>query len=158
LYIGNQSTFNENIASFIADKLTEQYIETRGLTKSPEWASYSKQRERAKEVRERMARAFQDLSAIYSSTDPDPVKLEKKTGYLKQLQEELKFRRPINNATLILYKTYDPSDQGFQALYERCGKNIREFLARLEKLKPSDFEGLGCKKQCEKFKALIDRL
>ena len=67
-------------------------------------------------------------------------------------------RRKITNATLIQFQTYDPSDQGFQALYERCGRDMREFLGRLEKLKPEDFESLGCRKQCEKFKTLIDRL
>lgn len=158
LYIKDQSTFNENIASFIADKLTDQYIETHGLIKSEGWLSYLSHIERGKKIRERMAQAYRELSAIYGSGDSDESKLQKKTAYLNALQTELKFRRKISNATLIQYQTYDPTDQGFQGLYERSGKNVREMLARLQKLKPSDFEGLGCKKQCEKFKTLIDKL
>lgn len=158
LYLAHQSTFNENIASFIADKLTEQYVVTHGLAKSAAWQSYLKVEERSRLVRERMARAFKDLSAIYAGGEPDFVKLEKKSAYLAALQSELKFRRKITNATLIQFQTYDPSDQGFQSLYERCGKNLREMLARLSRLTPKDFASIGCEKQCKKFKDLIDRL
>lgn len=158
LYVDDQSTFNESIASFIAEKLTQQYVAERGLVKSAAWQSYLKREERSRMVRSRMAQAYQDLSELYASGESEQVKLEKKTAYLSALQTALKFRRPITNATLIQFQTYDPSDQGLQSLYERSGKSVKEMLTRLSRLTSKDFASVGCEKQCKKFKELVDRL
>lgn len=155
IYFKNQSPFNEAVASFIADVLTERYFEN---SKSDIYQQYSEQRKRSETVRKRFAEVYGKLDALYRSAESDVEKKRRKDEVLDQLKKDLSFSRRINNATLIQFKTYDPSDHGFMALWERCGKSLPEFLKRLKSIQPKDFESLGCMGQCEKFRGLIDRL
>ena len=151
IYINNQSFFNESLASFVADHLTEEYFKENGGLETEEWKSYLKNRERYEKVRKRMALAFQDLKKIYdSSVDPERKRKEKKE-YLDQLQNELSFHRKINNSTLIQFQTYDPSDHGFSTLLQKYHSDVSAFLQSLKSLKASDFP----RPQDEEFQSVI---
>jgi predicted aminopeptidase len=139
LHIPGQAMFNESLASFIADRLTLRYLEgTRG-TASPERAAYE-QAEAASVTRaQRLHEAYQQLDALYGSDLPDAKKLEEKAKLLAALQAELKLRRPINNATLVQYKTYATGQEELEALHRACGGGYTRFLEALSKLKPESF-------------------
>jgi predicted aminopeptidase len=140
LYIKNQSYFNESLAVFFADILTEKYFREKGLLDSPEWKNYLDRNAYSEKVQARMAKAYADLKLVYDSTRSDEEKRAIKTKYLSDLQAELRFRRPITNATLVQFQTYDPSDHGFKALFEKHHEDVRETLQALMKLKPESFE------------------
>jgi predicted aminopeptidase len=151
LYINNQSYFNESIASYVAGVLTEDYYRSKNELETPLWKEYQEHEKRYLEIQRRMALAYTDLNAIYGSTQSDSEKLQKKKDYLDKLRAEFTFRRPINNATLVQFQTYDPSDQGFGRLYDECGKNVSRFMKTLSTLKSSDFE----QSQQEKFGSVL---
>lgn len=140
LYLKNQSYFNESIAVFVADELTRKYFESKLKMDAPEWKSYLSRKDRGEKIRTRMMKAYADLKVIYDSSMPTDEKRSKKKIYLEALQKELNFRRPITNATLIQFQTYNDSEHGFQPLYEKMGRNLNQFMAALSQLKPSDFK------------------
>ena len=140
LYINDQSNFNESLAFFLADVLTQKYFAEKNMLDSVEWKTAQEHEKYYHGLQARMAQAYQDLEKIYQSSVGDSVKLEQKKIYLEKLQAELKFKRPISNATLIQFQTYDPSDHGFGTLYKKHHEDVRSFLQALQKLQPSDFK------------------
>jgi len=140
LYLKNQSYFNESIAVFVAEELTRKYFESKGKIDDLEWKSYFTRKERGEKIRKRMMQAYADLKAIYDSSMAVDEKRSKKKVYLESLQKELGFRRPITNATLIQFQTYDDSEHGFQDLFERVGRDLKKFMTSLAQLKFSDFK------------------
>jgi len=139
IYINDQSYFNESLAFFLADLLTEKYFTEQKKLESSVWKTYREHERYYAKVQARMAQAYRDLKAVYDSSVSDDEKRTKKAEYLAKLQSELRFPRPITNATLIQFQTYDPSDHGFGELFDRCGKDVGRFLKTLKMIKTKDF-------------------
>lgn len=154
LYINDQSYFNESLAFFLADILTEKYFKEKNLLQSSDWKRYLEHQKYYQNVQARMAKAYQDLKKIYDSSASENDKRTQKDNYITALQAELKFKRKITNATLIQFQTYDPSDQGFRALYTRHGEDVTRFLNALHTLKGSDFK----QKHETDLKSVLQRL
>ncbi len=154
LYIKNQSYFNESLASFLADILTERYFKSKGDASSAAYAKYLEQRKRSEQVRKRMAEAYSDLKKVYQSNLDSASKLEQKKSYLASLQTELGFKRKITNATLIQFQTYDPGDHGFGALFSKTNEDVQVFLQLLSKLTEKDFEH----PQMEELRGVLGKL
>jgi predicted aminopeptidase len=139
LYIQGQAYFNESIASFVADQLTLQYLgQTRGAN-SPEKLVYTQQEEQSQKIRDRLHQAYGKLARLYASNQTDADKLTEKQKILNDLKEDLKFKREINNATLIQYKTYDTGQADFEKLLKECHSDWNRFMTSLGKLNPSSF-------------------
>jgi hypothetical protein len=66
--------------------------------------------------------------------------MEKKRIYIELLQKELKTRRPITNATIVLFQTYDDTEHGFQELLARQNGDMRSFLREIAKIQSRDFK------------------
>ena len=154
IYIKNQSYFNESLASFVADVLTERYFKTVGAAGTEAYAKYLDQRKRSEGIRKRMAEAFSDLKKIYDSDLAPSQKLDQKSTYLASLQTELGFKRKITNATLIQFQTYDPGDHGFGALFKKTNEDVQVFLQLLSKLTEKDFEH----PQMEELRGVLGKL
>ena len=148
IYLKDQSYFNESLAMFVAENLTQKYFEAQGMINSPEWISYLENKTHGDQVRKRMLKAYQDLKVIYDSSVSDSEKKEKKRVYLESLQKEVGFRRPISNATIVQFQTYDVNSHGFEELLAREKGDIHSFLKLLSKIRSSDFK----KSQDENFK------
>ena len=143
LYIKGQSSFDESLASFVAEKMTIQYLEkTRGPHSSEEQA-YIKTEDQSRKIQKKFHEAYVQLSKLYSlpaSEKSDGEKLREKQAILAALKAELKYRRDINNATLIQYRTYNTSREDFEKLFKACGSNWQNFLNTLKTLTPSSFQ------------------
>lgn len=139
LHIPGQAMFNESLASFVADRLTLSYLEgTRGAGSS-ERAAYE-QAETASAARaQRLREAYRKLDALYRSELADAKKREEKEAILAALQSELRLRRPINNATLVQYKTYATGEAELEALHRACGGGYARFMEALSGLRPESF-------------------
>jgi predicted aminopeptidase len=154
LYIPDQSWFNESLASYVADILTERFFKEQGLLESDEYRGYLDQKGRGEKIQERMARAYQDLKTLYESGASDAVKVQEKGAYLNGLKTELGFKRAITNATLIQFKTYHPGDPGFGRIFERSGRDVRLFLKTLSGLGRRSFP----EPQMEHFESVLKAL
>jgi predicted aminopeptidase len=139
LHIPGQAMFNESLASFVGDRLTLSYLERTRGTASPERTGYE-QAEAASATRaQRLHDAYRRLDELYRSERPDAEKLEEKGKILAALQEELKARRPLNNATLVQYKTYATGHPELEALLRACGGSYPRFMGALSRLNPGSF-------------------
>jgi predicted aminopeptidase len=154
LYIKGQAYFNESLASWVADQLTPVYLRSKGAEQAGALQAWLESERLAEERQSALFKAYRELAALYGSGKPDPEKREGKARILASLMEKLKFRRPVNNATLIQFRTYGIGRPQYEALFKSCGGDWKRFWAALFKLKESSFSTL----QQENLGAVLDPL
>lgn len=165
LYISGQAYFNESVASFVADRLTEDYLDRRpgaAPVAAPAMAeggaaalkasayperppsqqrfAYLRGQAEGERRTQRLHAAYNELAALYASGKPIEEKLSEKARILAALKAELGFRREINNATLIQYKTYSTGNTQFEELWKACGGDSTRFMRSLARLEEESFE------------------
>lgn len=139
IYVAGQSEFNEGLATFVGDHLTVLYLTERFGGQSTQLIEWAEGEAQGKITQARLHRAYSDLKAVYASKDSDAVKLDKKRAYLSDLRAELRFRRPITNATLAGYDTYHGGAEAFGKLYDACGADLTRLMTVAKAVKESDF-------------------
>ncbi len=154
LYVPGQSSFNESLASFVADKLTAEWLSSRAGASPRELKAYTEAYAYSAQRVARLHRAYEELEAVYASTASDDDKRARKAELLAALKAELKTKRDYNNATLAGYRTYDTGGPAFERLLQRCGGDLSELLAAVKKLEASSFP----EAQMEDFSPVIDGL
>lgn len=154
IYVPDQSEFNEGLATFVGDRLTLTYLTERFGSESEQMSAWIEGEAYAKEVQERLHGAYKDLKAVYESRQTDAVKLQKKEDYLDALRRELKFRRPITNATLAGYDTYHGGAEAFGKLLGACGGDLSRLMTAARTVKPEDFD----KPQTTELGRVVDAL
>lgn len=147
LYIKNQSYFNESVASFVADRMTPQYLESRiPAAMTPEIQKYLEIQKTGNKRAEDFRKAYESLEELYASKKSDEEKRSEKKKILDGLSHSVGGKE-INNAVLLQYRTYGIGEPEFEALFQSCGQDWKRFFAQLHLLKPSDFS----QGQLEKF-------
>ena len=154
VYVNDQSAFNESLASFVADRLTGPWLARTFGADDGRTASWADAHARGRERVARLHRAYEELDAVYRSGEPAPAKLARKAELLAALQQELGHARPMNNAALAGYRTYDSGEPAFEHLLAAVGGSWPAILKAVGTLAPGDF-GRG---QQEKFDDVIERL
>ena len=139
LYIKGQSFFNESLANFMANQLTLTYLDKIKGPHSPERQAYLDSQAYGDKIEKRFHDSYVILAGLYSSSKPDSEKIQEKEKILSALASELGFKREINNATLIQFKTYNTGQEDFESLFKRCGSSWPKFLTALKTLTPSSF-------------------
>lgn len=135
-YVPGQSTLNESMASFVGDKLAEQYLaEVKGPT-SIDKARFVHLRKKSEARGKRMKEAYAELEKLYASKLPKQDKLAAKKRITEQLRRDIRLRRRITNATLIQYKTYGSGREEMAQLYDACGGSLPRMLKALERVRP----------------------
>src|SRR5688572_30451065 len=94
---------------------------------------------RGAERRVAMRRAYLELERLYASSLPREQKLAKKASLLAALRAETGFWRPINNATMVQFRTYHAGEEPFVGLLEACG-SVSKVVAATRTLSASDFQ------------------
>ena len=153
-YVTGQSAFDESLASFVADRLTEEWLLLRlgmGSRQAHAWGA-SQRRYRERVVR--FHRAYEELDAIYRSTASEALKLEGKRTLLAALRAELGTRREINTATLAGFRTYDTGGPAFEKLLAASGHDWPRFWAAIKTLRAADFP----EPQMEDFSPVVEAL
>ncbi len=153
VYVASQSSFDESLASFIADRLTPGFLAQRYGFFSPEVQGWFAGEREWKQRTARLHRAYVELDALYRSGRSDGEKRAEKQRLLAALQAELRLKRPLNNASLAGYQTYAAGDEGFARLFDACG-GAAGMLRAVATLKPANFE----QPQQEQFDGLLDAL
>lgn len=153
-YIEGQSSFNESLASFVADHLTLVYLDEKRGAQSPEKKAYLDAEEWGRKVEEKFHQSYKLLADLYSSSQSETEKTEKKKEILAALKQDLKYPRDINNATLIQYKTYNTSREAFDKLRLKCQSDWNCFLKKILKLNKKSFS----ESQQEDLMSVIDKI
>jgi len=139
IFVHHQSTFNESVASFVGDGLTEVFLDETVGASSEEARAY-RARQRESTERERVLRAvYAQLEGLYASSLPNAEKLSLKADILVRLRAALGYRRPITNATLIQYKTYNSGQEEFAELLRACGGSWPRFIRTVKRLETTHF-------------------
>jgi predicted aminopeptidase len=139
LYIAGQAYFNESLANFVADKLTEKYIPLHKGPSSAEQSAYEKSNQDYAKMEKEMHEAYEKLDALYKSDQTDEAKLTEKKKILDALQADLGWKRELSNATLIQHKEYNEGTPAFESVYKACGSDNRKFLKVLSELNEKSF-------------------
>lgn len=154
LFVEDQATFNESIASFVGDTMADEYLAWRFGEDSEELRLYREEAEEARVRGERFVEGYKALEALYASDKSDAEKLAAKERITSGLQHELHLSWKPNNASLVGFKVYNTGQVEFAALYEACGNKWARFFAAIKSLKASDFG----KEQLEEIDPVIAKL
>ena len=153
-YINGQSTYNENVAVFVADQLTPLYLRKRWGKNSPRLQAYLGRRKRGAERRKRFYNAYQSLDEVYKSSLVEGVKRTRKAKILAELRKDLKIQREINNATLIQYRTYRANVSEFESFFDACGRDWNRFWSTLKEVDEDTFP----KPQMDDVSGVLEKL
>jgi predicted aminopeptidase len=138
-FVRHQSTLNESVANFTGRGLAEDYLDGSLGADADETRAYVTWEEVADRRGRAMQAAYDALEALYLSSRSDPEKLEAKGALLARLHDEVHFRRPINNATLIQYRTYHSGQDELASLLRACDGSWPRFFASLKILESEPF-------------------
>ncbi len=157
LYIKSNADFNERLASFIGDKGTEQfYLELEGKN-SPHIQSIRDDNEDQKIFSKFISEEIKKLTAFYQTNTSQDLALREaqftviKKRFQEQIRPQLKTKShvnfdkvPLNNARLLLFKTYIEDLSDFQKLLDACNGDLLKFLDKAKSLEtdPNPVEGL----------------
>lgn len=153
-YVASQSAFDESLASFVAERLAPRWLSSVLGPDAPETRAWLLAHAAHRARVEGLHRAYQDLDALYRSGVPDDEKRREKARILAAAQQELHLPRPLNNAALAGYRTYDSGRAGFERLLAACGGSWPRFVAAVRTLGPEDF----ARPQQEELDEVVDRL
>jgi predicted aminopeptidase len=136
-FVAGQAPFNESLASFVADELAPRFLETHV---GPLAARVAREREaRGRHRQRRFHETYRELVSLYASKLPEERKLAHKRRILDALRAEVRFGRPINNATLAQARTYHGGGAELARLLARCGGDWRRFLGAIKTVDASAF-------------------
>lgn len=134
VYLPGLADLNESLANFVADKLTTAYLaEARGPG-SVEALAYAEAERGAAERHRSMHEAYEKLDALYRSSRSRADKLARKAEIIGELSDSISARRPINNATLAQFRTYNGAAPELDALHAACDHSFPRFFTALRKL------------------------
>jgi predicted aminopeptidase len=140
IFVKRQSTLNESVAMFVGSGLAVEYLSETLGPDAPEATAYTRYERGADERGRKMKVAYDTLKALYASPVPDAQKLAEKHAILTRLHDEIHFKRPINNATLIQYRTYHSGQDELAQLLAACDHDWRRFIARVKSLEKARFQ------------------
>jgi predicted aminopeptidase len=138
VYVADQSSFDESLASFVAGTLTPRWFAAHpgeakeGRAFGDAVASFHSRVAALHEV-------YVALDAVYRSSRSDAEKLAEKARILAEAQAALQLAKPLNNASLAGYETYQTAAPAFAHLLAVCGDSVPRFMAAAATLTPGSF-------------------
>ncbi len=137
--VPDEPPFNESLAQYTADVLTDEYIRTRFGPGSPEdvaW-TFGQALGRARTVR--MTQAYKELKVLYAKHLPREQTLAKKAEIIDALMADLKLHTRPNNATLGEANVYNGGLAPLHDAHAACG-DIAAFIAAARTIRREDFD------------------
>ncbi|HUJ62807.1 MAG TPA: aminopeptidase [Kofleriaceae bacterium] len=137
--VPDEQFFNESFAVYIADALTDHWIELRFGPGSPEELAWTLGQALGMPRVARQLSAYEQLAALYASNKPRAEKLAEKAKIIDELIVDLHLRgRRPNNATLNEVRLYNGGSAPLLLAHRACG-DLRSLLDAAKTLKRSDF-------------------
>lgn len=159
LYIKNSADFNERLAVFIGNKGTELFYQQKEGLNSPTLLQIKNENEDDQIFSKFISPELNDLENWYkenvnSNTSSENSELEqKRQNRLATIQEKFKnnilsqlksdsyqsfSKNKLNNAKLLIYKTYNQDLADFEALFKKANQDIPTFIELCKQLEKSD--------------------
>lgn len=139
LFVEDQATFNESVASFVGDTMAGEYLRWRFGRDSEEVVIYFDDLAQDAERGVRFVAAYKELEALYASDKSDVAKRKGKERITLALKHDLGLPWQPNNASLVGFKVYNTGRVAFEDLYAACGTRWAPFFAAIKGLKAADF-------------------
>lgn len=157
LYIKSNADFNERLASFVGDKGTELFYLSEEGPQSQHLANIRNENEDHKIFSKFISEEIKLLGSFYKMNPDKDLKLremqfsEIKKRFEQNVRPYLKTKayshfdkNPLNNARLLLYKTYIEDISDFQRLFDAVKGDFTQFITKVKTLEdhPNPVEGL----------------
>jgi predicted aminopeptidase len=140
IFVRYQSTLNESIAMFVGRGLASEYLRDTFGEDADETRAYASYERGADERGRKMKAAYDELTALYASTEPTAQKLAEKASIVTFLHDQIHYKRPINNATLLQYQTYHSGLEDLGRLLLACEHDWRRFILAVKRFETTRFE------------------
>ena len=156
LYVRNNVTFNENLASFIGDKGAEQFLIKKFGSNSKPYINYEQSKTDEKIYNDYILDCTARLTKLYSSFksgDSEELKKEKKTKMITEIvlgvnrltlsQKKRYFKYSLQafaegNSFFMSFQRYDSQYEKFEKEYEKTyHSDIKEYLNAMKEKYPS---------------------
>ncbi len=143
LYIKHEAEFNERMAVFIGNKGAELFYLKKEGPNSPTLFAVKNENADDRTFSEWLSVKLKNMEAWYQSLPTNEQSDDKRQQQFSQLQEDFKkevlpqlktetykkFQNiKINNARLLVYRTYMQDLSDFEKLYEKNGRDFKKFL------------------------------
>jgi predicted aminopeptidase len=138
ILVPDQPFFNESLASYVADTLTDNWIRERFGRGSPEELAWTLGQATSLHRTARTLQTYNELKKLYESKQSREVKLAQKAKIIDELVADLRMRRRPNNATLTEVRVYNGGAEALIDAHRACG-DLRSLVEAGKTLKRSDF-------------------
>lgn len=136
--IPDEQFFNETYASYVADVLTDHWIEIRFGPGSPEDLAHNLGSAFGLPRTARTLATYDALKALYKSNKPDKVKLAEKAKIIDELVADLHLRNRPNNASLTEVRLYNGGTEVLRKAHRECG-DVRALIEASKDLSRAQF-------------------
>jgi predicted aminopeptidase len=136
--VPDEPFFNESFASYIADSLTDHWIETRFGPGSPEELAWTLGQALHYPRTVRTLAAYEALKAVYETKQSREAKLAQKAKIIDELVADLKLRKRPNNASLTEARVYNGGAAPILVAHRACG-DLAALVAAGKTLTRRDF-------------------
>ena len=136
--VPDEQFFNESFAQYVADVLTDHWIEIRFGAGSPEEISWTLGRALSLPRVARLLETYHQLEQVYASSRTRAEKLAEKKRIIDALVDDLHLRYRPNNATLNEAKLYNGGADALRAAHLACG-DLRSLIEASKTLRRADF-------------------
>lgn len=137
--VPDQPFFNESFASYVADVLTDHWVQVhfgRGSNEELAWTlGQALHLPRAA----RQLQTYTELKKLYESKLPREQKLKEKDRIIDELVADLRIRRRPNNASLTETRVYNGGLDPLIEAHRACG-DLRKLVLAGRTLKRGDFQ------------------
>lgn len=138
-FVQDEQFFNESFANYIADALTENWVELRFGPGSPEEVSWRLGQALNLPRVARQLETYKALKAVYEDkTLSTAEKLKRKGAIIDELMADLHLRKRPNNATINEVRLYNGGAAALRKAHRACG-DLRSLVLAGKHLRRSDF-------------------
>lgn len=136
--VKDEPFFNESLASYVADALTDAWITAHFGPGSPEEIAWTLGQALHLPRVARLLAAYKALKAVYDSSKPRAEKLAAKAKIIDELVADLDMRKRPNNASLTEVRVYNGGAAPLLVAHRMCG-DLRSLIDAAKTLKRADF-------------------
>ncbi len=137
--VPDQPFFNESFASYVADVLTDHWVEVHFGRGSQEELAWTLGQALSLPRAARQLQTYTELKKLYDSKVSREQKLKEKARIIDELVADLRIRRRPNNASLTETRVYNGGLDPLIEAHRACG-DLRKLVLAGRTLKRSDFQ------------------
>lgn len=153
VFLDNQATFNENLASFVGQEGMRLYIHRQGGEDTDEYRTALALEHDRKAYAQAMQELHERLDALYQGAQSADDKGAGKAGIISEWKKESSdtyeqkyltpyyrkmIDRDINNAVIMTYMNYTEKSKEMEELFALCGRDLPLFIRLARRLSKNE--------------------